>query len=320
MIDFSKCERSIGRKYDGANGQKIGIIYNDAPYMLKFPVPPKEKANGIDYSHYTNSCFSEYISCHIFNELNIHAQETILGTFNDKIVVACKDFVPLNYRLNNFITVKNEIIDSENIGSGTELSGILEAIEKQTDINPQELKERFWDTFIVDAYVGNFDRHNGNWGIVSSLVDRSAFMAPIYDCGSTLYPKVSDTQALAILNNKEDIQKRIFVFPTSAIKENNTKINYYNYLMNTSNEDCLSSIKRIVPRINKNNINDIVNNTPYLSDIKKNFITTMLNHRYELILEPALERAISLEEKKSLNKTVPNLSIAKAKEKGGFER
>ena len=44
---------------------------------------------------YSNSSFSEYVSCHITNALktpNVVAQETLLGTSQGKIVFACKDF------------------------------------------------------------------------------------------------------------------------------------------------------------------------------------------------------------------------------------
>lgn len=307
LIDFTGCERSIGRKYEGANGKKIGIIYNGEPYMVKFPVPPKNQVEGIEYSHYSNSCFSEYISCRIFNSIGIKAQETILGTYNDKLVVACKDFVPLNHQLNNFIAVKNEVIDSDLSGKGTELSTILEAIDKQKDINNLQLKKHFWRTFIVDSYVGNFDRHNGNWGIISSLVDNTATIAPIYDCGSTLYPQISDKQAKLILNNPEEINLRVFNFPNSAIKENGKKINYHDFLTTTNNVDCLSAIKSIVPRINKNDIANIIRCTPELSNLKKVFIYTMLENRYEKILIPSYIRAkqvlkkIESESKKELS-------------------
>ena len=54
------------------------------------------------------------------------------------------------------------MIDSERQGYGTELIDILQTIEEQTLINKEELSERFWDMFIVDALIGNWDRHNGN--------------------------------------------------------------------------------------------------------------------------------------------------------------
>ena len=62
--------------------------------------------------------------------------------------------------------LKNRIIDSERNGYGTELADILSTIDEQTAMDSETLKTRFWDMFIVDALIGNWDRHNGNWGFL----------------------------------------------------------------------------------------------------------------------------------------------------------
>lgn len=77
MIDFSNCKIDNTRAYGGVNGNKIGIIYNEENYMLKFPPKPTKNAN----LSYSNSCFSEFISCSIANSLGLKAQETLLGTY-----------------------------------------------------------------------------------------------------------------------------------------------------------------------------------------------------------------------------------------------
>lgn len=61
VIDFTALQKR-NKAYAGANGNKIAVIYEGEQYMLKFPaVPQKNK----DMS-YSNSCFSEYLGCHIF--------------------------------------------------------------------------------------------------------------------------------------------------------------------------------------------------------------------------------------------------------------
>lgn len=37
----------------------------------------------------------------------------------------------------------------------------------------------FWDMFIADALPGNFDRHNGNWGILVDEEHQTAEIAPV---------------------------------------------------------------------------------------------------------------------------------------------
>ena len=167
MIDFTSCEINKFKAYGGANGNKINILYEDESYMLKFPpVPSRNKVMS-----YTNGCISEYLACKIFRSIGINTQETILGTYTDKrckekIVVACKDFTADGKKLMEFAHLKNTCVDSEQSGYGKELSSIMKAIDEQTLLPSSEIRAFFWDMFIVDALLGNFDRHNGNWGLL----------------------------------------------------------------------------------------------------------------------------------------------------------
>ena len=129
--------------YAGANGNKICVMYEVAPYMLKFP--PQAKRNK-DMS-YSNSCFSEYLGCQIYESIGIPVQKTLLGTYTvkgrEKIVVACGDFTEPGVILQDFASLKNQMIDSERNGYGTELSDILLTFEEQTVMDPGVLMERF---------------------------------------------------------------------------------------------------------------------------------------------------------------------------------
>ena len=46
--------------------------------------------------------------------------------------------------------------------------------------------------FIVDSFVGNFDRHNVNWGFLINNDTNEVEIAPVFDCASCLYPKLED--------------------------------------------------------------------------------------------------------------------------------
>lgn len=185
MIDFTNSIKK-NKAYAGANGSKIAVVYNGEQYMLKFPPFPTIN-KGISY---TNSCISEYIGCKIFESVGIPVQETILGTYTSngktKIVVACKDFTKPGITIQDFASLKNRIIDSERNGYGTDLADILSTIEAQTSIDSELLKTRFWDMFIVDALIGIWDRHNGNWGFLYNANTDEVSLAPVFDCGSSL--------------------------------------------------------------------------------------------------------------------------------------
>ena len=289
MIDFTSA-KVRNKTYAGANGSKISVIYNDEQYMLKFPPFPtinKEMS-------YTNSCISEYIGCKIFDSVGISVQETVIGTYTsngrEKIVVACKDFTSPGITLQDFASLKNRIIDSERNGYGTELNDILSTIDEQTSMDSDVIKTRFWDMFIVDALIGNWDRHNGNWGFLYNNSTDEVVLAPVFDCGSSLYPQADDELMTRILNNKNEFNHRIFDIPLSAITYNGKKINYFNFLSEGKFEDCNTALKRILSRIDMKKIYEIIDDTPTVTDIQNEFYKTMLTARKERILDFAMSK------------------------------
>ena len=291
LIDFTNCKRVYGKAYNGANGKKIAVIYDGNRYMIKFPPSGEHKPTDLSY---TNSCISEYIACHIFNLLGVQAQKTLLGTFQvgekTKIVCACKDFTVKAKQLYDFCSIKNTIIDSETNGNGTELEEILETIEKQQFVESSILLAHFWDVFIIDALLGNFDRHNGNWGFLYDLYNDTSEIAPVYDCGSCLLPQADEKVMRSVLENEDMLHARIFQFPTSAIKLNGRKLNYYDYLTTTDNPDCQKALIRIFPRIDFDKIHAIIEGIPCINDLQKEFYRVYIKARYDLILKPAFER------------------------------
>lgn len=284
-IDFSKCEITP-RKYGGANGNKIGVIYNNEKYLLKFPIRNKKKND-----EYSSGCISEYIGSQIFNLCGIEAQETILGEYNGKLVVACKDFRGDDEDFYDFASIKNSIIDSERCGYSTNLDDILTTIDKQNIIPSDIVKKRFWDMFIVDTLLGNFDRHNGNWGFLHNRITNQYRLAPVFDCGSCLFPQIFKNQLKNILENEEEIKQRVYVFPRSAIKQygaGNEKINPFDFLTNTDNKECIQSLKEITKKINLEKIKQIIFEIPVESNDLKLFFNVILKQRKEKILDCAI--------------------------------
>ena len=202
MVDFTKCQVKPYKIYGGASGGKLGIVYNEVDYMLKFPSQKKD-----EISQYANSCISEYISCHIIETLGLNVQETILGYYTkngvNKVVVACRDFTSPIIKFKQFAELKNTQIETPKNGYGTELSEVLETIENQIMYDSFKLKEFFWEMFVVDTLLGNFDRHNGNWGFLINEETEKTEIAPIFDCASCLYPQPSDDDLKRFLRPQE---------------------------------------------------------------------------------------------------------------------
>lgn len=296
MIDFTSCEVNKFKAYGGANGNKIHIRYEGKGYMLKFPPIPSRNKN----MSYSNGCISEYLACHIYGLLGMKVQETLLGTYTDKrgkekVVVACQDFTAGGKKLIEFAQLKNTCIDSEQNGYGTELSSIMTAIEEQNLIPKREMVQFFWDMFITDALLGNFDRHNGNWGILVDEENQTAEIAPVYDCGSCLYPQLAAEDMKSVLEDENQINKRIFTFPTSAVEEDGKKISYFEFISSLKSEDCNEALKRIYKRIDLEKLNLLIEETPFIEPVQKDFYQVMLKERKEKILDYSMKLLLAQE-------------------------
>lgn len=288
-IDFTSCEQNPYKVYGGANGSKLGILYEGAPYMLKFPAETRFSKE----MSYSNGTVSEYISCHVYQLLGILVQDTLLGTYThkgkQKIVVACKDLEQDGYRLKDFASLKNTIIDSARGGYGTELSEILLAIDEQQLVSPLALKKFFWDMFVVDALLGNFDRHNGNWGFLINEELRDVRISPVFDCGSCLFPEMDEKLMQRVMEDTSELEHRLYVMPKSAVMQNDKKIGYFDYLRSGQNADCTASLMDIASRIDEAAMNAVIDETPLITETEKAFYKFMLKQRNERILQKAVQ-------------------------------
>lgn len=282
LIDFTYLPQRK-KSYGGANGNKLSIILNDELYMLKLPSHAPINQN----LSYANSCVSEYLGCHIFSILGIESQETILGKFNykgiERIAVACKDFEVNGYKLMDFASVKNQIIDSKSNGYGTDIKDIVETIEKQNLIDPIELSNHFWDMFVIDALIGNWDRHNGNLGFLYNQETDEVKLAPIFDCGSCLFPQMDEELAFKVLKDKTQLNARIYDFPTSAIINNGRRINYYDFINSHEYKECDNAVNRLKEKINIKNIINLIDSIDCLNSNQKDFLKTIISKRFEII-------------------------------------
>ena len=262
----------------------------DSTRKSKFPAINQ----GVEEYEYSNSCILEYLACHILETLGLNVQKILLGEYtiqgNNKIVVACKDFTNEITILKQFAELKNSQIETSKNGYGTELKEIIETIEEQQIYDVKELKEFFWNMFIADTLVGNFDRHNGNWGFLINEKLKNIEIAPIYDCGSCLYPQLTDERISEIINDEKEIESRVYIFPTSSIKENDVKINYFEFISSLKNEECNDALKRIVPLIDLKKIDNIIDEIQVISEIRKQFYKKIIKERYYKILIFSLEK------------------------------
>ena len=282
-IDFTDCPRVPTRAYSGANGKKVAVSFENAVWLLKFPPSAAEKPNDLSYS---NSSLSEHLGSTIYHRLGIDAQETRLGIHRNgktKVVCACRDFTVPGKRLLDFCSIKNSVLDGESGGTGTELAEVLDAIQGQQFLDPSIVLNRFWEMFVVDAFLGNFDRHNGNWGFLVDDATGQVSLAPVYDCGSCLLPQADETIMRKVLESEAELDARIYTFPNSMLKQDGRKIVYHDFLKTATDPNLKSALARLLPCIQALDIPALISETPYLTDLQRDFYTRYLTARREKV-------------------------------------
>lgn len=286
IYDFSKYE--LSNKEYGGSEKKIGIYIDGYEYMLKFQ---KKTAFGLRNNH-----ISEYIGCKIYSMLGYSTQEVYLGIYKKENVVACKDFVIDGYQFVPFNDVGESSleIDKEKYQySYEDIVALLESNRKITNV--KETIDIFFDMYIVDALLGNFDRHGGNWGFLKKA--NKYILSPIFDNGSCLYPAMVDENKMQqIINDEEEINKRIYSFPTSQIKLNGEKSSYYEVISSLQYKECNEALIRQYKKIDLTQIDKLIDSIEIISEIHKEFYKTMIHKRYEKII---LESYKKLMEKKN---------------------
>lgn len=306
LIDFSDCEINNATNYGGSD-RKFGIYYQGEPYMIKFAEKVEEKRGEMG-TNSINNCISEYIGSHIAQSMGIPTHDTLLGTYDNEIIVACKDFCGPHQISQEFAQYMRMKYDSSDIGRLPKLEQIYDVINSVKALQPikNEAIERYWNTFIVDALTANFDRHKGNWGYLADKNNRQISLAPTYDYGSTLYPALSKNRIIDVMKNPKEICERIYVFPTAALLVNNRKVTYRDMLLSGYDQNCSKAIRIMVPKIDTAKINNIIDETPLISDTQKDFYKTMIYFRKQFLLDKAYECAITREYDENARRRIIN--------------
>lgn len=267
--------------YSGAE-RKIGITIDQEDYIIKFR---KKTRFGIGNNH-----ISEYLGSNIFAHLGINVQEAYVGTYNGEEIVAIKDFVMGNQQFVAFNDVGESSIDEDRnhfTYSYKDITQILQANNKLK--NPMETIEMFWKLYVVDALLGNFDRHGGNWGFIKENLAYT--LAPVFDNGSCLFPNLTDEGEMdAIINSETETNKRIYDFPTSQILLRGRKSSYYQVISSLQYPECNKALAYVHQRFDLSTINHIIDKTLFISDAHKRFYKHMIRERYHHIIKDSWER------------------------------
>ena len=274
MIDYTKYPDG-DRFYSGAERKK-SIMINGNAYLVKFQ---KNSREGLRFNH-----VSEYLGSHIFAMLGIETQETNLGLYNGENIVAIKDFLEEDETFVPFNGVGDSSLEQDKEKYQYTYDDIIEMLKdnmKLTDV--EQTIDLFWDMFIIDALIANFDRHGSNWGFIKK--DNKYRLSPIFDNGSSLFPQLNTDEKIdAVLNDQSEIDQRIYKFPTSQVKYHGKKSSYYEVISSLEFEECNRALVRITERVDLNKMNKLIDSIEAISEKRKGFYKTILKQRFEKIL------------------------------------
>ena len=100
-----------------------------------------------------------------------------------------------------------------------------------------------------------------------------------------MFPQInSDDKIDNILRDRDEINKRVYTFPTSQIKHKGQKSSYYDVINSLEFEECNKALIRIVKRMDLGKLEKMINGTQQISKKRVEFYNIMLNERYEKIL------------------------------------
>ena len=279
-IDFSEYE--LNGKYYGGSERKKGISVDGENYMIKFQ---KHTAFGKRNNH-----VSEFIGSHIFEICGFETHKTYLGYRHGEEVVACKDFNVQGKQFVPFNDVGESTLDQDKETYQYDYEDIMEMLRDNSKLtNVQETISMFWRIYIMDALLGNFDRHGANWGFLKE--DNKYTIAPIFDNGSCLFPNLVDEAEMEeIMKSEVETDKRIYKFPTSQINLNGRKSSYFEVINSLQFEECNEALRYVIAKLDMNKAEKLINETPLISETQRLFYKHILTARYDKILLSSFEK------------------------------
>ena len=158
------------------------------------------------------------------------------------------------------------------------------------------VKEHFWNMFVMDALIGNTDRNNSNWGIILRK-DGLKEIAPVYDNGNCLNNKWDDEKMQIVMNDTDKMEAEAYKARRCIFELHGKRVNPYHIMESMEYQECSEAIRRLTPKIGSsmNKIQEMIKEIPVISEIQKQFFTSIIEYRYENVLLPVCKRIMEKE-------------------------
>ncbi len=162
----------------------------------------------------TGEDWSEKTAAELCQLLQIPHADYELATFNEERGVISPSFIPPNGNL----SLGNEILfqtatnypKHQNSPSEHTVHRVVDTLQKlplelplngESPPGIQSAADLFIGYLLLDAWIGNTDRHHENWGVIQ--FEGKLFLAPTYDHASSLGRNLTDTERSARLTTKD---------------------------------------------------------------------------------------------------------------------
>jgi hypothetical protein len=183
-------------------------------------------------------------------------------------------------------------------GRVTLMSDMLSAIRSLSDAyGVSGMLERFWDMFVVDAFIGNKDRNNGNWGLLSRKGEIMG-LAPVYDNGNSFFNKRRASMNGARAPDSRLVEQDAVGTAVSVYRRDDGRhVKPFDYIGEELDADCNAALSRFMGRIDMAEVMALVDSIPesalnfdVLDRRMREFTKKILIERYDKALLPAWEK------------------------------
>jgi hypothetical protein len=238
------------------------------------------------YNIYYGEHWAEKIISEIGKRLNLSMPDVELAEYNSKKGCLSFNFLKRRETLKEGVEILNVEVTKNKRDEYT-LKNILESI------NEYNIKKDFIRLLLFDAFVGQSDRHEENWGIISSQskAAKEYYLAPIYDNASALGRNLIPKKIEKMLIDRNYFNHYIKDCQSSiklAINSNPSQIDMLYYLYNNYEniyKDFLFELNQIDNKVFSEIIERIPNG--FMAEIYKIIALKILIKRKEIFINIA---------------------------------
>lgn len=246
-----------------------------------------------DDNNVTGEYWAENVATKIADIIGIECAKTEIGMYYGKIGVM--SYLVRNYETESLVEGVSYIADKYPFYDPDSLidreSNFIYSIQMiDSCIKDTGLFNDFLKIPIFDCLIGNSDRHQSNWAIITDKSNKPLKIAPIYDNGSSLCCRIKDNKAEILLKDNMAFNALIDTKSKSAIGWMDVRrprhFEMIQYLRESYYHETINFVKNIARNLTNEIIKKIINEFDDKTIEKniKNLLISFLKERRNKIL------------------------------------